>query len=672
MRTLTALALLCCSPVAFASGFVDDGSDDFGLSVSPEDPAAFVAGKLGLLSETLWPRWRGVAFRVLSGPPIDQVTAKALATGSGGTDDAPLKGWLDARAKTGLPVVIKAPNASYGYDYGNCYADAFLVATNTLRDRIRRFGDKSKEVAEWTQGQDAVFGNCEGDGSALITPAERVPAGIAPAIQQDRDYQLAASLFYARRFPDARTAFEKVAADAKSPWAGYARFAVARAMIRQAVNGDKPDLAQLAQAEQKLAAVLADKNAAALHASARRLVRFIAFRARPDEQLPALGDLLAKSGGDDFDLVLTDFAWLADKQPQPLPVAALDKFGKSELTEWTLAWQLAPADRTVRAVARYHEKKSVPWLLLALASVEPEHAEAKSLLEDARQFKPGSPGYPTAIYHRARLLVGQKRIPAARALIDEALARGDLDRQTVNLLDDTRYGIARTVQEAIGFMTRQGRSGNPHLSPAAETVFLQYLPIIESVQAAKDARLPAVTRTQILHAAWLRAALLGDLSTARSIVAALLPQEKDELKEWSAASSDDERRYALVRFWLSKGWDLSLGYGCSVSPALEASNGPPPPPFVDAATQTRAREEAKRLTAMGLANPAIFRADTVVAWAKSHKTDSRVPDDLSDAVNGTRRACGGADATAASKRAWKVLHNQFPKSDAAHRTKYWY
>ncbi len=129
-------------------------------------------------------------------------------------------------------------------------------------------------------------------------------------------------------------------------------------MIRQATAGEKNDDALLAQAEARLKTILADKDASALHASARRLVRFIAFRLRPAEQLPILGELLARTT-DDFWSIQTDFAWLASRHDGDKTAALVDAAaGTSDLADWTLSWNLPPADRASRALTRWRDPQN--------------------------------------------------------------------------------------------------------------------------------------------------------------------------------------------------------------------------------------------------------------------------------------------------------------------------
>ena len=99
---------------------------------------------------------------------------------------------------------------------------------------------------------------------------------------------------------------------------------------------------------------------------------------------------------------------------------------------------------------------------------------------------------------------------------------------------------------------------------------------------------------------------------------------------------------------------------------------PAAPSYVDGKLVAQARAENARLAAL-VGAPAAFRAGEIAAWAPAHRDDSDLAEDLHLAVNGTRHACGdGSALTAASKRAFKVLHKLLPSSPWTQKTKYWY
>ncbi len=175
------LALLCLTlprPVA-ATGMPED-DDCFDLASTPEDLPSFEKGVLGIIGETLIaPLQRAAAYRILvSGPLPDAVGEKV-----DGGPDALGEDWLTARAAV-TEAAAGFDNVVYGYEYGNCYTDAFVVAKSTLADRVKRFGARSAEVREWLTAQDLVFANCDKPEGATIPPEKKIAATVAPLVQR--------------------------------------------------------------------------------------------------------------------------------------------------------------------------------------------------------------------------------------------------------------------------------------------------------------------------------------------------------------------------------------------------------------------------------------------------------------------------------------------------------
>ena len=117
---------------------------------------------------------------------------------------------------------------------------------------MARYGAASAAVKEWLAAQDQVFANC--DGKAQVVPVKLESAD--PLLRADRNYQIAAALFYQRRFGEAAAAFEAVGKDAASPWAPYGEYLAARAMVRKATlsssEDGKFDMAGLRAAQARL------------------------------------------------------------------------------------------------------------------------------------------------------------------------------------------------------------------------------------------------------------------------------------------------------------------------------------------------------------------------------------------------------------------------------------
>jgi len=141
----------CGSPYYYA---------DFTYEVYPDYPLnGFAAGNLGVLSPLFARSYLSVAYRYLSGKPFDSVEQKALLrlwderlsyqAKSDAQEDA-VKSWIEAR--TAVPGSKEvSPDISYAYAPGHEYdsfvnitPDAFRVAIETLKERIKTFGAEAR------------------------------------------------------------------------------------------------------------------------------------------------------------------------------------------------------------------------------------------------------------------------------------------------------------------------------------------------------------------------------------------------------------------------------------------------------------------------------------------------------------------------------------------------
>jgi hypothetical protein len=96
------------------------------------------------------------------------------------------------------------------------------------------------------------------------------------------------------------------------------------------------------------------------------------------------------------------------------------------------------------------------------------------------------------------------------------------------------------------------------------------------------------------------------------------------------------------------------------------------PPALEPATErTEGENESKALQTNAPVAPDTLCAQTL-SWASTHRDDPRVPEALHLCVRATHLGMTGPGTSAWSKRAFQLLHTQYPKSDWAQKTKYWY
>jgi hypothetical protein len=132
---------------------------------------------------------------------------------------------------------------------------------------------------------------------------------------------------------------------------------------------------------------------------------------------------------------------------------------------------------------------------------------------------------------------------------------------------------------------------------------------------------------------------------------------------------NDALSHQLTPWHLLKGSSMSVGgkgsWWCALADPPKA-NPPAPVVFLPAEDRKAAREEWRRLQALG-SGPTFVNA-ALAQVAAQVPPDERVAEALHLAVRGSRRACRDDRTTAATGRAFRVLHKRFPKSEWAKRT----
>ena len=130
-------------------------------------------------------------------------------------------------------------------------------------------------------------------------------------------------------------------------------------------------------------------------------------------------------------------------------------------------------------------------------------------------------------------------------------------------------------------------------------------------------------------------------------------------RNWWCGSEDERGRYA-------GGPDGNS----QVMQFLYPGNAVPYPAFLSRADIAAAQQERDNISALGPAPN--YLAAEAVRWAKARPSDLDAAEALAHAVEGTRWGCTNQETTQMSRSAFQTLHQLFPKTDWARRTKYWY
>ena len=412
----------------------------FTFAQHPDLPLrTYAEGRIGLVQPTYARSYLYAAYRLMDGAPFSPEEVEQFDRYWKGRLEDPRGERAQSKAaeaydavRGSLPLPWQAPEKPNSYAaaqflavdyvyYSKCSDDAFATAAQTLQARIDSFGKDSTEVAEWVRGQDYVFENCFGAGSGFVPPS--APRSIDPLIRADREYQIAAALFYSSRYQEAAAAFRRIAANGASPWSGWGRYLAGRSLLwnaRTAAPGSKTYASRLRQAASELRLAAAGKGPEEARDAARFLLARILMRTDPSEAARLLsGRLLSPLGGAARGDELRLFTQLMDNlagDEQALAKVRQD----DELVDWIFTFQQEGDAAVEHALERWRESQSVTWLAAAVAKVGPAHPSAQELFEAAAQAK-GHPAAPLLTFHGARLMGENGERAAAAAALDRLI-----------------------------------------------------------------------------------------------------------------------------------------------------------------------------------------------------------------------------------------------------------
>jgi hypothetical protein len=409
--------------------------------------------------------------------------------------------------------------------------------------------------------------------------------------------------------------------------------------------------------------------------------------------------------------------------------------GTSDLNDWIMVMQGTGDGAAARAVEQWKRSSAPAWLVASLWKIPANHPEAPAVLDAATRVAPASPAFLTVAFLRVRLLAERGNVDQARALLATLphKAAGNADAEAVNMLIAERFMLARSLDELLQNAPRLAASKRWDVSAWNDTepdpdpggplqrapvfdddtaiVFSRRLPLTRLVEASRSQALPARLRLRVGSAAFTRAWMLGrddEALAVAPVLRALSPSLAADLQTFEAAPAA-ERHLAGLRLLLRtpgltadvKGLEDDQDYGqrdlsrdfehtfrrnwwCAIPagdrslppsesallPALYRTGDVPAPSFLSADERATARRELDAMAAIGTAPN--YLAAEAVKWAKTRPTDLDAAEGLAHAVEGTRWGCRDPRTTAASRTAFQTLHQLFPRSEWARRTRYWY
>ncbi|WP_294203971.1 hypothetical protein [uncultured Sphingomonas sp.] len=556
-----ALVLVLSGPQVIASGGPPP-TPHYVLS-SPQDAterAALAEGRIGIVKADASEALLYLDWRALNGLRVGKAAADALASPCCGQPPSrTMEDWITARRQVpgAQADIYYVPTERQGPDYTTiptCFDDAFLTATATLNDRVKRYGAGSADVRAWLAGQDGVFQACS-------TPRVTLPA-LAPAapswLRADRAYQLAAIALYDGRWDEAAKRFAAIARDPASPWQKTGLYLEARATLRGALAARRADAFAAAHAAiDRLTAAPAGTYG---RGEVGRMRQILEYHERPAALLTRLDrELGERDAGPDVAVAFRDYMTLSDKAAT-----------KPEAADWIRT--LRPMDREA-ALAHAQERwratgKSV-WLVAALALTEPR--EASALVDAAGQVAATDPAWLTVQYHAIRLTMASTDPAGLRERVDRVLARDDLTISDRNIFTALRTQLATSLADFAKVALRSPycevgsatcidsiwpagdglvgrRAAGRFVGFGAEArAIIDRLPLAERMKLAGDEAIPRELRLDLALTSYGRAVQLQDnaaIDRLAAMLETLLPQLATDWRRITHTPAGSSKRFA--------------------------------------------------------------------------------------------------------------------------------
>ncbi|HKW61956.1 MAG TPA: hypothetical protein VJN89_05370 [Candidatus Acidoferrum sp.] len=255
----------------------------------------------------------------------------------------------------------------------------------------------------------------------------------------------------------------------------------------------------------------------------------------------------------------------------------------------------------------------------------------------------------------------------------------------------------------------------PLLDSDAARIFTSKLPTELLLRAAKSPHLNPRAQKDVAQAAFARVLLLKQDAQAKEaalIVSAFSPALKAGLSGYLAANNEGEKQFSATLFLLHHPefhLDVTAGLGresadgeidslrynwwcANYGPRAEGDYSQHYNEFYtpwnellrtiypDEAslspiflTQNQKAEAGREWDALVRAPSGVpWLGDQILAFAKDHPDDARVPQALHLLVRASRYACFDVDTGRVSKAAFQLLHRKYPSSEWTKKTPYWF
>ncbi|CAN5408031.1 hypothetical protein BH11CYA1_BH11CYA1_35260 [soil metagenome] len=643
---------------------------------------------------------------------------------------------LGLKAKADSDRIYPYRSAGSNDDYNpflNCNDDSFKQAVKTLQEKVAKYGAGSPAVKEWLAAQDSVFCHCSAPEYDYKTKSQgkepampvAAPANASEEVKRERAYQIAAANFYAKNFDEAAKLFGVIALDGGSPYQKISAYLVARCLIRKAtVSKDKGlDQVALLAAHNKLIELQADPSMSSMKEGIAGLLNFVGLRLEPTETLVQLSKRIAAGDGNlyqDMDgyLYILDRAFKEDSEDasnshtvDDVKLAAA--MHGDAMTDWIWTFSNSDSATLEHAHNRYKEKKNDLWLLCVGSKLTGKEPYAGEILEALAKVEKASPAYVTANAQRGRILAEQGHSDLALAAIDNALA-ATKSPSAMNSLNLQKLMLSKNLEQMLTLSYRSpaiivGEAEQQSLTedwtkvdqkkayitlpvmlrPEGAVAINQKLPLNIFVQAASSPQVPVSLRKDIVQAAFCRSILLHDSASAAKASALLkqyMPALAAFISRYDTASNDSKEfsaAYLMLknpgsRPYVTAGVGRTTAFGqlddyqdnwwaaISADKASKFAGQA----FLKPTELAKAKSEVAAINAYGTASD--YLGKVVTDYARTHQSDSRVPEALHLIVKASKLGATDSKTSALSKQAFQILHQNYKGNPWTVKTPYYY
>ena len=601
----------------------------------------------------------------------------------------------------------------------NCRADAFTVARETYLDRRAHYGAGTPELDRWVGAQLAVFAQCGADEGGA--PAEP-DLGWDALGRHDRRYQIGAWHFYRQNYLEAAARFEEIGGTTDSPWHRLARYLVPRSLARHATVMETSGAERVRHLEAALAGfegLAADEAYLAEFPSvANQIMRIrvalndIGFVGRFERRL-----IETPSSVDIMDV--RDYQHLAGRWHEV--DGRPDEYGRwlrhvRAISHSASYPRYEAAEPVVDALFDAWRESGTPpyvYLALGLAGDDTDREDLRNLLAQTRGHTPQTPGYAAMLGPRLRIAT----------VLGEPVAKGELKSAAADFVARAPSNAAANemrlwvADAASSWREYLGWTSLVPLNVPWTDRFAHSLPASRFNRIASDTRLfpraaadvinavftPAMVvdtldapglsdfqRSRLAIAGWVKALLADDLESAVEIapsVGRFAPPLAEAMGRFVAAR--DKRFEAAwivlmhpgITPWIPSGvgriwaWEHRPATDrVAVSFAREnwwCRGGHDPRQLASELPYFARGMDLNNEGASGLPTAAELFGPIVVRYARENEDDPRVAQALHRVVFATRYSCQSGPGHV-SQAAYETLHAQFPDTEWAAKTPYWY